>query len=296
MTSPGVRTAALAARGFVYVATGSGYLEEARRSAQSLRRHHPTIPICLITDRTDGEGAPFDLVLSRTDVEQRPIDKLLAWHAPFERTVFLDTDTCIRGDLTALFEVLDRFDLAALQDLNRGWDYPLPGVPECFTEFNTGVLAFRPSPAVETFFRRWRCEYDELQRRQPELNVQADQPAFRRTLYHSDLRIAPLPSEFNFLTHFPNAALWKIRVLHGRGDLESVAATVDQELGARAYVPDVGVITGFHGRRRWLGATLRIMQRMARLLFVPPPDRSASNPRRWWRQDGHDSRDRARLP
>jgi len=269
-------------RGFVYVATGTGYLEEARISAESLRRHHPDIPICLVTDRPLDIRAPFDHVIQRGDVEHKPIDKLLAWHCPFDRAVFLDTDTRVGGDLTTLFDVVEHFDLAALQDVNRGWDYPLDGVPECFTEFNTGVIAFRRTPKVAQFFASWRAGYDALQVKQGHLNRQSDQPAFRQALYHSDLRIAPLPSEFHFIANFPNATLWKVRLLHGRGDLDRIAEQVDQELGGRVFIPNVGVVSAFRGRRHWFATTLRVTWRMARLCLFPPTDNSAKTPRYWW--------------
>lgn len=266
-------------RGFVYVATGTAYLAEAQRSAASLRRHHRDIPICLVTDRAPADRTPFDEIMLRADAQQKPIDKLLAWHCPYERAVFLDTDTCIFGDLSPLFDLLDRFDLAVLQDVNRGWSYELPGVPACFTEFNTGVIAFRRTPGVGAFFANWRRNHEHLGRTGGFVN---DQPAFRQTLYASDLRVAPLPSEFHFLANFPNALLWKVRLIHARGNLEEMARQIDERLGCRVFIPEVGVVTRFAGRRRWLGETWRTAWRMARLLWRPPADSAAANPGKWW--------------
>jgi hypothetical protein len=266
-------------RGFIYVATGAAYLAEARQSAESLRRHHPDTPICLVTDQPLATDALFTHVVLRTDVERRPIDKLLALAAPYARCVFLDTDTFVLGNLTPLFELLDSFELAALQDVNRGWDYPLPGVPAAFTEFNTGVLAFRNEPAVHALFKEWRTHYDALLREQKLVN---DQPAFRRAVYQSRLRIAPLPSEFHFLGNFPNAALWKVRLLHARGDYARMAREVNESLGARAYIPNVGVVPGYAGRRQWWQFTWRLFRRMLRLVVRPPTDAAVIHPRKWW--------------
>lgn len=266
-------------RGFVYVATGTGYLDEARASAASLRQHNPGVPICLITDNDVARGAPFDFVIPRDDAEHKPIDKLLARHCPFERTIFLDTDTRIFGDILPLFAVLERFDLVALQDVNRGWHYELPEVPHAFTEFNTGVIGFRRSKAMAEFFASWRRAYDEILETHGLVN---DQPAFRRAVFLSDLRIAPLPSEYHFLGNFPNSALWDVRLIHARGNLDRMEAQANAALGCRAYVPDVGVIQGFRGRRNWLGAMLRTAWRMARLLWSPPTDSTLTHPRKWW--------------
>jgi hypothetical protein len=271
---------ASAAHGFVYVATGTGYVEEARRSATSVRQHHPHVPICLITDQRVAADAVFTTVQApRGLVEHKPIDKLLALEAPFRRCVFLDTDTFALDDLTPIFALLDRFEIAAHQDVNRGWNYSLPDVPLVFSEFNTGVLAFRNEPVVHELFGAWRRHYLELQE---SLGLINDQPSFRRALFHSTLRIAPLPSEFHFLANFPNYTLWNVRLIHARGDYAQIAQDVNATLGVRVYIPAVGVVPAFAGRAGWLRATLRIFCRMTRLLVRPPADAAAANPRRWW--------------
>ncbi len=269
--------------GFVYVATGTGYLEEAMRSAESVRRHHPQRPICLITDQPMASGGPFTEVMRpKGEVEHKPIDKLLALEAPYEHCVFLDTDTYALDDLTPVFALLDHFEIAAHQDVNRGWNYTLPDVPLAFSEFNTGVLAFRNAPAVHELFRDWRRHYHELH---ATLGLINDQPSFRRALFHSRLRIAPLPSEFHFLGNFPNYALWNVRLIHARGDYEQIAHDVNRTLGGRAYIPNVGVVPAFAGRKAWLRLTLKVFFRMARLLVRPPADSAAANPRRWWLEE-----------
>lgn len=269
-------------RGFVYVATGPGYLEEAAVSAASVRRHHPGTPICLVTDREIAPGGPFDHVVRRSDTVHKPVDKLLARHCPFERAIFLDTDTKVFGDLSPVFDLLEQFDLAALQDVNRGWHYAMPDVPLAFSEFNTGVIAFRRSAAIEQFFAAWRTHYDELHRT---LGLVNDQPAFRRALYLSALRVAPLPSEFHFLGNVSNAIMWNVRLIHARGDYDAIARQVDAQLGNRAYIPGVGVLRPFHGRGQWLRATLRTLASMLRLGLRPPPDSAAANPRKWWNEE-----------
>ncbi len=270
-------------RGFVYVATGSGYLDEARGSAASLRAHHPGIPVCLVTDHPVAVAPPFDHIVIRHDVQHKPIDKLLAVHCPFGRAVFLDTDTRVYGDLSPLFAVLEQFDLAVLQDVNRGWDYELPGVPACFTEFNTGVIAFRRTDAVLDFFRQWGEQHAVLARTAGFVN---DQPAFRRTLYFSALRVAPLPSEFHFLGNFPNALLWKARLIHARGDYQLMHRQLEEQLGSRVFIPHVGTVPGFTGRLGWLRITVRTAWRMLRLVCRPPADSADANPRQWWRSEG----------
>jgi hypothetical protein len=266
--------------GFVYVATGDGYFREAVQSAASLRRAVPTAEICLITDQPHQKSAPFSQVIFRRDTQRNLLDKLLAIEAPYDRVVFLDTDTfVVTGDITELFRLLDQFDLALLQENQRGWDYTLPGVPECFPEYNTGVIAFRRTPELRVFFSQWREAYLQLRATR---NLKSDQPAFRQVLYTSKLRVATLPSEFHFLGNVPNYVMWKVRLIHARGDLQAIARLANEELGPRAYLPGVGVIRGYVGRNAWIRSLLRIGFRMLRIFFRRPADPAALNPSRWW--------------
>ncbi len=268
-----------ATRAFVYVATGAGYVAEAQRSAESLRRHHADAFIVLMTDLPSTAAAPFDQVIVRADARHNPSDKIWAIDAPFEQIVFLDSDTFVCGQLDELFALLATHDVAALPENNRGWDYDLPGVPACYAEFNTGVVAFRRTPAVQQFFSAWRVAYDELRASQ---NLKNDQPAFRRALFASGLRVATLPSEFHFLANVPNYTMWEVRLFHGRGNLPVIAREVNAELGARAYVPGLGVLRGYLGRAQWARALARCAWRLLRGIVRPPADASRASPGRWW--------------
>ena len=270
--------------GFVYVATGEAYLAEARHSAATLRRHHADVSICLITDCPPVEPGPFtEIRRPAGPVERKPIDKLLAYEAPYEHVVFLDTDTHVVDDLAPVFRLLERFDLALLQDVNRGWNYELPDVPLAFSEFNTGVIAFRKSDAVAQFFRDWRTNHARLR---AELNLISDQPSFRRTLFHSPLRVAPLPSEFHFLGDYPNTTLWKVRLIHGRGNYSRVERQVNETLGLRAYVPELGVFPAYQGRRRLIRHLLQFCGRAIRLLACGAESVTAKHPSNWWLGEG----------
>jgi len=266
-------------RAFVYVATGEAYVAEAMRSAESLRRWHAEARIVLVTDVPPGTSTPFDDVcLPSGPIEHTPIDKVLACEVPAERIVFLDTDTFVLDDLSPIFDLLDRFDLAVLQDVNRGWNYQLPGVPLTFSEFNTGVIGVRKSPEMETFFRDWRAEYERL-RKAP--GFVSDQPSFRSALYRSGLRVAPLPSEFHFLANYPNAALWNVRLIHGRGDYAQMAALANETLGLRAYVPGLGVMTRFQGKGRLCRELARWGGRAMKMLLGGAGDLLPKHPTNW---------------
>ncbi len=270
---------------FVYVATGTAYLGEALRSATTLRALHPQHAIWLVTDHPPSDPGPFTAIHRPAGpVEHGPIDKLLAFEIPAERIVFLDTDTHVLGDLRPIFELLDRFDFALVQDVNRGWNYTLDGLAPAFTEFNTGVVAFRKSAAMATFFADWRANFVRLR---PTLEAQgqpsaADQPAFRYTLYRSALRVAPLPNEYHFLCDYPNSTMWQVRLLHGRSDYRRVAAQINAAPGLRSYVPDLGVPPSFAGRLRLLRGLIRFNLRALAVLLRGGENVVENHPRKWW--------------
>lgn len=251
--------------GFVYVATGAAYVAEACASARSLRTRMPQARVALITDLPPPDDRLFTQILVRTDVCHRPIDKLLCWEAPFERCVFLDSDTHVSGDLSDLFSLLDTFDLAVAPETLRGLHYTLPGVPGAFSEFNTGVIAFRRNAAVADFFRSWRTDYETLL---ADRDFVSDQPSFRWSAFRSTLRIAPLPSEFHFIALTPNYAMWQVRLVHGRKNPAALAEAMNRRLGARAYVPGLGAIAAFQGYRQWLGQSVRLMWCSLRVALV----------------------------
>jgi hypothetical protein len=265
--------------GFVYVATSDGYRDEAVRSVASLKAAMPDALTCLVSNTPLAGPHAFDDVIVRSDVEGGPSDKMLCIHAPFDRAVFLDTDTLVTGDLGELFRILDRFDVAALPETRRGWDYDLENVSHAFAEFNTGVIAFRRTSAVESFFADWRSEYQRLRE---VAGLTNDQPAFRSALWRSGLHVAPIPSEYHFLSGSPNYIMWDARLIHGRGDLQKVAVDVNRVLGARAYVPNVGVVPGYRGRRNWFNETVRLFWRMTRLVMKQPTDPASLAPVKWW--------------
>ncbi len=256
--------------GFVYVATGECYRGEATVAAAQLRRTNPGARICLIADRAEGPVFWDDFVLL-----VRPAfgfrDKLAMHLCPYDRFVFLDTDTYVGADLGEVFQLLDHFDVAGHQ-LFEGHDYRLPDVPDAFPEFQGGMLAFKRSPSVENFFEQWLANYEVFHALNREghyhyANV-GEQKALRLTLYHSDLRLAVLGPEFNFIPGQVDFACAPVRILHGRGDLAPFARRINAQTGNRVYVPVIDSILSARTppaelRRAWWMITLQLLRAAA---------------------------------
>lgn len=178
--------------GIIYAAEGQDYLDLARQSALTTRHHNPDCPMVLFTDQKC-EDPVFD--------EVRPLpfgcrrSKIAAMiHAPFERTVFLDSDTLVLRPLTDMFDVLDRFELALCHDVRRSSALIRTTgpseKPDLFCQHNSGVMAFRKSPRVEGFLRQWAALYDSL-------GEARDQISLAECLWSSDIRFWVLPEEWN---------------------------------------------------------------------------------------------------
>lgn len=198
-------------RGFIYIATGEQFVQEARLSAQTVHQHMPDIPITLVTD-SKNDFDEFDEV-HVVDNPSYGFDDQIKYlcDSPYDLTVFLDTDIHVAADISDLFSILNEFDIAAAHNHDRGAFIP-DGVPDAFPEYNTGVLPYRNDEKMVAFCDSWRRNYESV----PKPPSGQNQPSFQKTLYHSDLRLATLPPEYNCMVRYPGHAIGKIKVFHGR--------------------------------------------------------------------------------
>lgn len=200
-------------RGVLYISAADDYCREACLSAKILKRSMPDVPTALITDG-DGKYPYIDTVIEMENPRYDFGDKVFNIHrTPFDRTLFLDTDTYVYSDVSELFDVLDEFDLAAAHVPHWGvHDRTSRDVPECYPEFNTGVLAFRDGDPVRDLFDRWREEYE----RDLDAGENEDQFSFRRVSYESDARIATLPGRYNIRYDRIGKVVGEGKIFHGR--------------------------------------------------------------------------------
>jgi hypothetical protein len=226
--------------GVIYVAIGARFVAEARLSAESVRRVLPEVPILLFTDRFPESRSGFDEIIKLSTPHPKPhINKLIAMmESPFKKTLLLDTDTYVCADISDLFAILDRFDIAMTLERPYRDDFPAnSGVPNAFVEFNQGVIAFRRSNAVQEALKESLSWTERL-------DARYDQPPLRLALFHSEVRIATLPLEFN--CRFANYGYLSgvVRILHGRlpnrrmrnQDFERVASTLNLVTVPRVFL------------------------------------------------------------
>lgn len=230
----------MADKGIVYIATGTKYVDEAVVSARSAKEHMPDIQITIFTDsaiRKDDFGGLFDTVIAMSDPDGSCRDKIRPLiDTPYDKTLFLDTDTFVCCPVYDIFEMLNQFDIALAHAPDR-YQYDLPDLPECFTELNSGVIAYRRNAGVIELLKQWETTFYEML--DNDAKSHRDQHSLRDTLYRSDVRFFVLPPEYNFRTICPNFAgkHCMVKILHGRHtDLSKVAARLNRSVRARVFL------------------------------------------------------------
>lgn len=255
--------------GVTYVATGERYRREATISAESVKKVCPGLPIAIFTDG-EVDRDLFDKVEEVRATAHPLLGKTQFLTAsPFTKTLFLDADTYCLELFLEVFELLDHFDIAMAHAPVRGKPMidavtmkPVLGsdadMPLCFPEFNSGVIAFRNYGKTRETLVAWHDHF-ALSLAKPQY-FYSDQPTLRRRLFASNLKIATLPTEYNFRFPAPAFADGPVKILHGRpehtgltGDPQSVyarfGAALNATLGPRVYVRRVGVMRhGTDGR------------------------------------------------
>jgi len=228
-------------RGYLYVATGEKFIEEATRSAKSLRRVSDDVSIAIAAD-SSVDNEVFDEKITIKDPAYGFADKINNLdRSPFDRTIFLDSDTNIFHDISNLFDLLEHFDIAAVpnNDHTSRETFDLESVPDCFPEYNTGVLVYR-TEVMSNFAPKWNSFYEK--------DHPHDQPSFREALFKSDLRLSPLTPEYNFMFRYPQHIIGKVKVSHGRlGDVPyfspirkdetDIIKSVNKSSKSRIYLP-----------------------------------------------------------
>ncbi|MEO1133723.1 MAG: hypothetical protein AAFX40_13565 [Cyanobacteria bacterium J06639_1] len=231
--------------GIIYIASGSKYVKEACQSAASVKQHMPDVPITLFADEAmDCPHIEEAIVLDAEQMQAggKILKVVCMEKSPYDRTLFLDTDTYVCADISDLFHLLDRYDLAATQ-APIAMHGSIAGVPDCFPELNTGLIAYRKSPAVTELLQKW-VEFYRRNRAATTHRYCPDQPPFREALYGSDVRVAVLHGEYNCRFIYPVRVQGAVKVLHGRHpDLAAVEAEINQSDRLRVFLPGLGVLT-----------------------------------------------------
>jgi hypothetical protein len=197
-------------KGVIYIATGSKFVEEAKLSAKSLKSSNNNIHVTLMTDKEKNVGI-FDNTINIEDPKYNFEDKVKNLSKfNYEKTLYLDTDTFIQGNVSELFNILDGYDIAFANNHNRK-ACKVDSIPSSFPEFNTGVILFKENKRVEELFSKWERVWNEKKDSHPH-----DQPSFRKAVYDSDVKHVTLNNEYNCMTRYYGHVKNDVRIFHSR--------------------------------------------------------------------------------
>lgn len=238
-------------RGIYVVAFGEPSRKCAMTCIKSIKKHMPTTPVALCSDRKLG---PEDITIIQPDKDiGGRIAKLRAYElAPqeWQSVLYVDADTEFISDVSFLFQLVDdgwefvickdahlHDTIKDFQRRNNTAEF-IETLNELGTDeslqINGGVWAFRRCEATKRFFARWLEEWNVYKGR--------DQGALIRALYRDPLRVFWLGNEWNTLVtlkghEYPpgikgsagivhrvgNARRWKGQVPEGHGLTDQVA-------------------------------------------------------------------------
>lgn len=223
--------------GVVYIATGEEYCNQAANSARTVKNHNTT-DVALICSEADADLFEdtdiFDHIILIDDPFYDLRDKAYYLDkSPYDKTIYVDSDVVILGDITPMFSLLERVDLALAYTRYRPL-VSINGIPDCFTEPNGGVLAF-DQRHINGFFDNWVGFYeDQIENGREDDTVRIpgadsmkeassfgryhDQPPLREALFHTDVDYHILPPEYNYKGHGAYASD-KIKIFH-YGDMD----------------------------------------------------------------------------
>jgi hypothetical protein len=188
------------ADGVVYVAYGEKAHLEACLSVRSLRNHHDW-PVAVISDRQPENGKWLNVPDGSGGLAGRWAKVHLDQLTPFDRTLFLDADTRVYGDLSVGFAALDRgWDLVMVASPAQGDDAFMllrererqataVELARGTLQLNTGVMWFRKSERLGDLFDEWRAEWSRWKHR--------DQGALLRAMQRVPVKLFLLGWPFN---------------------------------------------------------------------------------------------------
>ncbi len=236
-------------KGFLYIACGERkYIDEAIQSAKSLLKQVKNAHISLITDNRslENEKLPFSHIIYEEAVSS---NENINWKegltykvrtmydlSPYEKTIFLDSDTYIVDNCNSLFDLLDYHDLClahAPADMSKVYvdGRCLPA----YTPYNSGVILFNRNNKVETVFKKWFQFYSS----NFELYI-TDQQPLMEALINSDLNLYVLSSIWNARTVLGDRYAGYVKIIHGRHkNLELVNKRINQSHVNRIWLPQI---------------------------------------------------------
>ncbi len=269
--------------GILLAAYGQKYIEESKVLVQSIRKIMPTVGVSLITDNNTVVPDAFYDTVTRVDLNallkektDSEISNILADavdHAPkmqgflfkvkalslspYDRTLFLDSDTIIGHPINDVFHLLNKYDVLVgyaptkipssigckpVNELKK--DIAVPRI-------NTGVVGYSRSAVEKGFLAEWEDRL--LSGIQRELHLvwknYSDQSEFRGLLWNSSVNALILPVEYHLRMSNSTGLEGPVRILHGRpaGGRENMIRFLNATHEKRIWISPSGILRASDG-------------------------------------------------
>jgi Nucleotide-diphospho-sugar transferase len=234
-------------RGYLYVAFGKNYLNEAKISAESLLAVDPTANITLITNSYDFVPSIFKNIIILIDGTDKPFlyrIKALSL-SPYEKTFFIDTDTYFCESCNELFVLLDYFDWMMAQcnsDYFQVYDSNGEKVSGIFA-YNAGVVIYKKNDKSIKLLDDWYAAYQNHFER-----YMHDQAPFMEALLTADIKMYVLQSIYNARTPYPFGMIARpVKIIHGRhNNYQQIAKKLNKNADcSRVWFPRFSLVLAY---------------------------------------------------
>ena len=149
--------------GVLFVVTGAHYTAAAGDAARSVAQTNPWLKIGIFSDQ-DVTDPVFTFVGKIQGEDSRRKHEYVG-QSPFAKTLYLDSDIRVVSDLSDLFRLLERYEIAGAHVRYRSKAKRLRknklDLPQSFPQINCGVLLYKKSGAVDSLFKLWNDIYVE---------------------------------------------------------------------------------------------------------------------------------------
>lgn len=185
--------------GYIYIASNSvkgdknvDYIKEAIYSATSLKKVDPDANITLYTDKEIKTKVFTDIKI--VNISLRCKQQILQ-ESPYEKTIYIDTDTFINNSINDVFDLLDKYEILCVHDYARKRSFNIPEymkIPYGFSELNGGIIGFKKCDNFYKMMNLWNNYFEKYKS-----IMSWDQPSFRIAVWESDIKLYILPIEYN---------------------------------------------------------------------------------------------------
>ena len=178
--------------GVLFVVSGAHYTAAAGDAARSVAQTNPWLKIGIFSDQ-DVTDPVFTFVGKIQGEDSRRKHEYVG-QSPFANTLYLDSDVRVIDDLSDLFRLLERFEMAGAHVRYRSVPKRLRknklDLPQAFPQINCGVLLYRKCESVDTLLQSWIDIYRDD-------GFTRDQIPFREALWQSEVRFYAFGPEYN---------------------------------------------------------------------------------------------------